>query len=95
MLKYADLTFWVISPLSAASILFEDSARRNEITYFVCAKALRSVYMGLKRMTRLDSKNEASLMHVALMAGLFYLFNHQPALLKFRNIFEFIFGENN
>lgn len=95
ILKYADLTFWVISPLSAASILFEDTARRSEITYFVSAKALRSLYLGLKRMARLGFKHEASIMHIGLMAGLFYLYNHQPTLLKFRSIFELIFGENN
>ena len=33
-------------------------------------------------------------MHCALMAALYYLYNHKPHLLKFRSLFELIFGDS-
>jgi hypothetical protein len=76
------------------SILFEDASRRNEITYYVCAKAIRSVFMGLKRVFHLEWKADSQLMHIILMALLYYIFNHHEKLLKFRYLYEFILGDS-
>lgn len=32
-------------------------------------------------------------MHMAVMAGLFYVYNHKPDNLKFRNLFAEIFDD--
>lgn len=65
------------SILSSVSILFENSSRRNEITYFVCAKAIRSGYVRVKRMLAGSWGGESSWMHILLMGALYYLYNHQ------------------
>ena len=62
--------------------------------YFVSAKALRSAYVVLKRTLGFRCNWEAHLMHCALMAALYYLYNHKPHLLKFRSLFELIFGDS-
>lgn len=77
----------VFSPVSASSILFEDSSRRTEVTNYVCAKAIRSLYMFCKRTLGLKSKNEVVYMHMLMMSLLYYVFNHQADILKFRNLF--------
>jgi hypothetical protein len=84
----------VSSPFSASSILFEDSSRRNEITNYVSAKAVRSVYLMMKRTLRLPFKDEVYMMHMAAMAILYYVYNHMPGTLKFRNLFALIFGDD-
>lgn len=83
-----------MSPLSAVSILFEDSSRRSEVVYHVCAKALRSVYIMVKRLGRLEWECEGKVMHIVIMGLLYYVYNHRPSVLKFRNVFELIFGNN-
>jgi len=40
--------------LSGGSVLFENGSRRKEIGYFVCSKALRSCYIGAKRVFGLN-----------------------------------------
>lgn len=33
-------------------------------------------------------------MHVLLMGSLYYLYNHHPKWVKYRNLFEFILGDS-
>ena len=47
----------VFSPFSASSILFEDNSRRTEVTTYVCAKAIRSLYIISKRLLNLGVEN--------------------------------------
>ena len=76
------------------SILFEDVSRRTEVSCFVSAKGVRSVYLMLKRVRGWGGQHEAAYMHVAVMALLYYVYNHKPSTLKFRNLFEIIFGDS-
>jgi len=32
-------------------------------------------------------------MHMSMMALLYYIYNHKPDSLKFRNLFELVFGD--
>ena len=57
------------------------------------AKALRSAYTVVKRTSGVKVKKEFLMMHVCCMSILYYLFNHQQELLKFRNIFEMVWGK--
>ena len=79
---------------SACSILFEDTMRRNEVVYFVSAKAVRSVYLWVKRVLGVSWKSEAGTMHIIIMSLLYYVYIHYPNLLKFRNIFSLILGDD-
>ena len=80
-------------PLSAVSILFEDPSRRAEVTNYVCAKAIRSVYIASKRTLNLKVRRETCYMHIVMMAVLYYVYNHRQNTLKFRNLFELVFGD--
>ena len=80
-------------PLSAVSILFEDTSRRTEVTNYVTAKAIRSIFIMLKRTNKIRFENETSYMHIIMMALLYYVYNHMPNNLKFRNLFELVFGD--
>lgn len=82
-----------LSVISSFSILFEDSSRRCEIGYFVLAKAVRSLYVMTKRMWGLNLSNEGTYMHAAMMALLYYVYVEHPNALKFKNVFEKIWGE--
>lgn len=75
------------------SIWFEDPSRRNEVTCYVTAKAIRSVYITKKRQHGWNISSETCYMHIAMMALLYYVYNHQPNSLKFRNLFEIVFGD--
>ena len=44
----------ISGPLSASSILFEDKNRRGEVTNYVFAKAIRSLYIFSKRTLNLN-----------------------------------------
>jgi len=47
-----------------------------------------------KRLWGWEWGSEAVAMHMGVMALLYYVFNHHPNILKFRNVFELIFGSN-
>jgi hypothetical protein len=57
------------------------------------AKALRSTYKFMQRKGVVSIPNEYLTMHVTMMGTLYYLYSHHPQLLKFRNIFEMVFGD--
>jgi hypothetical protein len=63
------------------------------VTSYVSAKAIRSVYLALKRTWGWQWSQEVCVMHILLMGALFYLFNHRPSVVKFRNLFELIWGD--
>lgn len=81
------------SGISALSILFEEPSRRKEIGYFVAAKALRSVYKIMKRRGIVSIKREFLVMHVSLMGLLYYVYCEHPKLLKYKNLFDIVFGD--
>jgi hypothetical protein len=78
--------------ISAGSILFESGSRRNEITYYVSAKALMALYIFFKRYFGWRGINEGAILHVVLMGAFNYLYNHRPDLLKFKQIFGYVVG---
>lgn len=73
--------------VAALSIMFEVQSRRQEIGYFVLAKALGSGYKGLKRRRWVSLGRELMVMQVGMMTVIYYLYCHHPDMLKFRNIF--------
>jgi hypothetical protein len=87
--------FLVTGYMSAGSILLEDVSRRCEISYYVTAKAISSVYVGLQRLGGWSGGYEQDLVHVTLMSLVYYLYNHHPELLRLRQILEFIFGDDS
>ena len=57
------------------------------------AKALASLYILLKRQMGWDITNEGKLIHVLAMSLIYYLYNHQPELIKYRRFFTMVLGE--
>lgn len=55
--SYIEDNLLMFSPLSASSILFEDNNRRTEVTTYVVAKAIRSLYIISKRTLNLKVDN--------------------------------------
>lgn len=84
----------VYSITSSLGILLEEESRQKEIGYFVLPKAGRSIYLLLKRRGFSNITCEESCMHIILMAIFYYLYCHHPSTVKFRAVYEEIFGES-
>ena len=69
---------YLSNPMGSVAILLEEGSRQTEVTNYLSAKALRSFYMVLKRTLHLKFENEVTFMHVVVMSGLFYIYNHHP-----------------
>lgn len=82
------------SSIAGTSIFWEERSRQREIGYFILAKALRSIYMVLKRLGWLKLSGEAVWMHILLMAALSYVFHHYPDNLKYHSTFALIWGKD-
>lgn len=81
--RYLLLTSW----LPGVSILFEHPSRRCEIGYFVVAKALHSLYLLMKRTKKWPVSEEGTILHVAMMAVCYCVFNHCAENLKFKQFY--------
>jgi hypothetical protein len=79
--------------LTAAGIWLEHHSRRQEIGYFVMAKAAQGVYRFAKRAGHVSVRNEFEVMHVVIMTLIYYIYCQHPDKLKFRNIFQMVLGD--
>lgn len=91
---YEANTFTTISIFAGSSIWWEERSRQREIGYFVLAKALRSIYVSLKRRGILSFKNEEVVMHVLMMGILSYLYHQQPDLIKGKKLLSHLWGSD-
>lgn len=67
---------------SSLCIIFEDQFRRREISYFVLVRALRSIYVMLKRRGIISIKNEANFCFILLFGVVSYLYYEKPNIIK-------------
>ena len=58
------------------------------------AKALRSIYVSLKRRRIVSFGNEEVIMHVLMMGVLSYLYRHQSDLLKEKKLLGYLWGSD-
>ena len=77
---------------SSLCIFFEDQFRRREISYFVLVRALRSIYIMLKRRKIIMIANEAHLSFVFIFGVLSYLYSEKGHLLKEKGLIDNIWG---